>query len=127
MTTNQTTVNRNLRDKYIVTICNYLQSLEEKPVAVGSSTIAIPVVDENGDDKWVEISVKIPKGTKDEPYDGYEREKSYILHCDEVSERASKRKEASDKKKVRDAEARRVKAEAKAKAKAEAENGKKEA
>ena len=53
-------------------------------------------------EKWVEIEVKVPKGTKDEEYEGYSRRDDYKLKCAEKEEKAKKKAEEKSKKIERD-------------------------
>ena len=89
----------------------------EEVLVIGSGSVTFPIVDSEGNDSWIQIDVKVPRGGKEDPFDGYEMKASYDLHRKEVDERKALRKEASDKKKARDEAERKAKAEAKAKAK----------
>ena len=78
---------------------------------VNSNTINFPVV--IGDiEKWVEVTIKVPKGTKDEEYDGYGRREDYTIKLQERADKARKSAEAKAKKIARD-KARREKEEEK--------------
>lgn len=77
---------------------------------IASNTFNFPVVAEDGEEGWVEIVVKVPKGTKDEEYDGYGRRESYLLDLQEKAEKKAKAEEAKTKKIAKD-KARREKAE----------------
>lgn len=68
---------------------------------VNSNTINFPVV--IGDiEKWVEVTVKVPKGTKDEEYEGYSRREDYSLKCAEKEAKAKANAEKKAKKIERD-------------------------
>jgi predicted Zn-dependent protease len=71
-----------------------------------------PTVDAAGEDRWVKVSVIIPKDANEEDgTDGYSLAREYQLKVDAAEERARKAKEK--------AETARAKAAAKAAAKAE--------
>lgn len=62
---------------------------------IASNIFNFPVVADDGEEGWVEVVVKVPKGTKDEEYDGYSRREQYELDC---KEKAEKKAEAEKKK-----------------------------
>lgn len=62
---------------------------------IASNIFNFPVVADDGEEGWVEVVVKVPKGTKDEEYDGYSRREQYELDC---KEKAAKKAEAEKKK-----------------------------
>ena len=72
-------------------------------LVVSASEIAIPVLDEEGNEKFVLIKVSIPRGTRDGeggyiPYDGYAAHDAY------VDEQASKAQERAVKRAMKQAE-----------------------
>lgn len=72
----------------------YFESKGEDVGYVNSNTINFPCI--IGDmEKWVEVTVKIPKGTKDEEYEGYSRREDYAL---KVAEKEAKAKANAEKK-----------------------------
>ena len=79
MATSKKVAHENLRQKYLDILIDFLSTKKnengeddgEEILRVSSNVIAFPVVDENGEDEFIEITVKVPRGTKDEAYDGY--------------------------------------------------------
>ena len=68
----------------------------EDVVQTNSNELAFPIVDEDGNDKWVQIVVKVPTGGRDEDgYDGYGVAESYKM---KLKEKEEKKKEAEIKK-----------------------------
>ena len=73
-------VNDVLRSKYVDVIKACLANLEEEVLVTGSNEIALPVVDSEGNDNWVVITVKVPTGSRDgEKYDGYSMQQDFLL------------------------------------------------
>ena len=72
-----------------------------------------PVVGIEGTEFYCEITVAIPKGSKDEPYDGYRLAQDYIHNFEEKERKKKEREEEKRKKKEKDEEIRRKKAEQK--------------
>lgn len=83
---------------------------EEDCGMIASNTFNFPVVADDGEEGWVEVVVKVPKGTKDEEYDGYGRRQQYELDLKEKAEKKAKAEEAKTKKIAKD-KARREKGE----------------
>lgn len=77
-------------------------SLSEDCGMIASNSFNFPVVADDGEEGWVEIVVKVPKGTKDEEYDGYGRRQSYALDLQEKTEKKAKAEEAKAKKIAKD-------------------------
>lgn len=83
---------------------------------VSASEIAVPVVDEEGNEKFALIKVSIPRGTRNgdggyTPYDGYAAAEDYKLDLADKADKARAReekKERAAKEKERKANARKV-------------------
>ena len=105
-----------VRNSYISLISDVLKAQGDHVLVTGSQELAIPIVNADGDEGFMVLTFKIPKGSRDgDPYDGYLAEKSYALN---VAKKEAKAKEAAEKKAAKiakDAKARAAKAEAKAK------------
>ena len=85
-------------------LCDHFDLDPDKQIeVVGSGEIAIPVVDAEGNDKYPQIKVSIPRGTRNGeggyiPYDGHEAAVAY------KEERESKAQERAVKKAMKEAE-----------------------
>ena len=111
-----------IRNKFMETIVGYLEKeLGEEVLRVKSNEIAIPTLDEDGNDEWCVITFKVPTGSRDdgEAYDGYGMAEQYTEHEAEKAEKAAKAKAEKERKIARDKAQREAKAKAKAEAKAE--------
>ena len=113
MATSQKQVNDNLRALWTKDIMSYIGAKYDSDVCqTAAGTFMFPVVDESGEDRWVKVSVIIPKDANEaDGTDGYSLQHEYELK----QEAAAERKAAAAAK----AEAARAKAAAKADAKAE--------
>lgn len=94
-----------LRKKFLNLITDTLNSAqwEMESLPVSASELAVPCLDEEGNEKWVLIKVSIPRGTRNgeggyEPYDGYEAAEAY------KEEKESKAQERAVKKAMKAAE-----------------------
>lgn len=83
---------------------------------VSASEIAVPVVDEEGNEKFALIKVSIPRGTRNGdggyiPYDGYAAAEDYKFDLEDKADKARAReekKERAAKEKERKANAKKV-------------------
>lgn len=93
-----------LRGDFLEKVRNMVtKEMETDALSVGAGDIAIPVVDEEGNEKFILVKVSIPRGTRDGdggyiPYDGYEAHTAYI------EEQESKAQEKAVKKAMKEAE-----------------------
>lgn len=106
-----------IRNKMLENIMKMIDSeYATDALPVSASEIAVPVVDEEGNEKFALIKVSIPRGTRNGdggyvPYDGYAAAEDYKLDladkADKVRAREEK-KERAAKEKERKAAAKKV-------------------
>lgn len=114
-------LNEGLKAKYLPTIVEAFENLDLEVLRVASNEVAIPVLNEENEEEWLVITVKVPTGTRDgDAYDGYSEAEFYKMKC---AEKAEKAKESAKKKAEKIAKDKAMR-EAKAKAKAEHESKK---
>ena len=103
---------------YLDKVADCLMSYDEEVLIVGSNKLAIPVVDAEGNEDFVTITISIPTGSREDncPYDGYGEAESYKLKCKEKARKEEEKAKKKAEKIKRDEEFRRKKAEQKAKA-----------
>ena len=78
-----------------------------------SNSFCYPVVDTNGEEKWVQVTVSIPKGQRGgEKFDGYVECKAYEVKVENDRIKALKKAEEKAKKIAKDEKARKAKADA---------------
>ena len=93
-----------IRNRFLGFIAQTIsQELEIDALPVSASELAIPCLDDEGNEKWALIKVSIPRGTRNgeggyEPYDGYAARDAY------TEEIASKAQEKAVKKAMKEAE-----------------------
>lgn len=71
----------------------YFDAEGEDVAAIGSNVLNYPTVID-GEECWVEVTVKVPKGTKDEEYDGYGRREDFKIACNLKAEKAIEKEKA---------------------------------
>ena len=108
-----------IRNKFLNEIINYYKDKDEDILLVKSNCIAIPTLDEEGNDEWITITFTVPTGSRDdgEAYDGYGMAQQYTEKCEEAKAKKAKAEAEKERKIARD----KAQREARAKAKAERE------
>lgn len=105
-----------LKARYLENLKEHLELCGEEVLRTASGELAIPCVDDDGNDDWIVLTIKSPTGSRDgEPYDGYSVAEDYERKQTEKAEKAAKAAAAKEKKMARD----KAEREARAKAKAE--------
>lgn len=93
------TLNDEVRALWVQRVSECL-STEDEVLVVGANELAIPVVDSEGNEKWVVLTIKVPTGSRDgDAYDGYAMAEDYQLKlANKAAKTAEKeRKAAADK------------------------------
>ena len=112
MASNQKQITDAMRADWTEKFMAYVYAHDTDVCQTAAGTFMFPVVDAAGEDRWVKVSVIIPKdASEDDGTDGYSLAREYQLKQEAARERARKAKEK--------AESARAKAAAKAAAKGE--------
>ena len=112
-----------LRNEFLTFVSNMVNEHYETDVlTVSASELAIPVLDAEGNEKFVLVKVSIPRGTRNgqggyDPYDGYAVAEDYAIDC---AEKTQKKADAEAKKQAKIAKDEQKRAEKKALAEANA-------
>ena len=105
-------LNEEIKVRFLDGVAEHLTQVGEEVLRVGSNEIALPVVDEDGNEKWLVLTFKVPTGSRDgDAYDGYAMAQDYEMKCEDKERKAKEKAEKAAKDKA--------KREAKAKEKAE--------
>lgn len=98
----------NARAMYVDQLMEYFYGEGEETLQTKSNEFCFPIVDELGIEQFLRVTVSVPTGTKDEPYDGYALAKDYEMKVAQDREKAAA-KEAEKAAKIARDEARRAK------------------
>jgi hypothetical protein len=91
MANTQKSLNDALRAQYLERVHDYL-STEDEVLVVGANELAVPVVDADGNEKWIVLTVKVPTGSRDgDAYDGYAMAEDYRMRQTAKAEKAAER------------------------------------
>ena len=106
----------NVRDKVMADCKVLFEGLQYDVLRTGSQELCLPIVNDDGDESYLVVTFKIPKGSRDgDPYDGYSVAEEFALKQKLKAEKAKESAKRKAEKIKRDEETRRKKAEAKAK------------
>ena len=114
-----------IRNRYLALISEYLTAQGEEILRVKSNEIAIPCLDEDGNEEFIVMTFKVPTGSRDdgEAYDGYGMAEQYAESVAEKEEKAKAEAEKKAKKIARDKAMREQRAKAKAEHEAKKNEG----
>ena len=98
-------LNEEIKVRYLEGINAHLEGCGEEVLRVGSNELAIPVVDEDGNEKWLVLVFKVPTGSRDgDAYDGYAMAEEYQMKlADRAAKAEAKAKKAEKDKAKREA------------------------
>ena len=103
MAKTQKSLNDELRAMYLERVHACL-SQEDEVLVVGANELAIPVVDTEGNEKWIVLTVKVPTGSRDgDAYDGYSMAEDYRMRQAVKAEKAAERDRKTAERKAKTA------------------------
>lgn len=112
MAISQKQLDNNLREKYVGIISKLLEEEGEEVLIIKSNEIALPVVNEMGEDAFITLTIKVPTGSRDgDAFDGYELAQDYKQKLEQKAIKAEKKQVEKAKKIARDEKLRAQKAE----------------
>ena len=106
--------------RFLEGVKEHLENCGEEVLMVKSNEIALPVVDSEGEERWLVLTFKVPTGERGgDPYDGYSMAEDYKMKCEDKERKAKEKAEKAEKDKAKREEKARAKAKADAQAVAE--------
>ena len=73
-------LNDEVRAQYMALVRETMAKAGDEVLEVASNELALPVVDSEGNEKWVVLTVKVPTGSRDgDAYDGYAMAEDYRM------------------------------------------------
>lgn len=94
---NNRTLDNQLREKFLESVMDFFQKNGEDVLRSNSNECVFPCLDSEGNEKWIQIVIKVPTGGRDgEGFDGYGIAESYQMKLKEKEEK----KKISEKKKA---------------------------
>ena len=109
---NNRNLDNQLRNVYLENIMEFFRKNEEDVLQSGSNECVFPVLDSEGNEKWIQVVVKVPTGGRDgEGFDGYGIAESYQLKLKEKEQKMKEKEEKKQKKIEKDKKMREKKKE----------------
>ena len=91
-----------IRAEWLDFLTEAVQRRGDETLQTASNEFAVPVVDHEGGEHYVVITVKIPTGSRDgEPYDGYAVAQDYTMKCEEKRAKAKENERKTAERKAK--------------------------
>ena len=95
-------LNEEIKARFLEGVSEHLTSVGEEVLRVSSNEIALPVVDDEGNEKWLVLVFKVPTGSRDgDAYDGYSMAEDYQMKLAEKKAKAEAKAKESAKNKAK--------------------------
>ena len=106
-----------IKVRFLTGVSEHLEQIGEEVLRVKSNEIALPVLDSEGEERWIVLTFKVPTGERGgDGYDGYSMAEDYQMKQEAKAEKkAEKEAKAEADRKKREAERARKEAEKQAK------------
>lgn len=96
MAVSKKSLHEEIKARYYEAVAAVFTSDNLEVLRTGSAEMAVPVLDANGDEEWLVVTLKVPTGSRDgDAYDGYALAQEY---AQKQAEKAEKAKAAAEKK-----------------------------
>ena len=91
-----------IKVRFLEGVIEHLSNVGEEVLRVGSNEIALPVVDAEGEERWLVLTFKVPTGSRDgEAYDGYSMKEDYEMKLAEKAAKAEEKAKKAEKDKAK--------------------------
>ena len=102
-----------IKVRFLEGVSEHLENAGEEVLRVGSNELALPVVDADGNERWLVVTFKVPTGSREgDAYDGYSMKEDYEMKLAEKAAKAEAKAAKAEKDKAK-REAKKAEAEAK--------------
>ena len=99
-------LNDEVRAQYMEAVRTAMVATGDEVLQVASNELAIPVVDSEGNEKWVVLTIKVPTGSRDgDAYDGYSMQEDYQLKQAAKTAKAEEKARKAERDKAKRAKA----------------------
>lgn len=88
--------------RFLEGVSEHLENCGEEVLRVKSNEIALPVVDSEGEERWLVLTFKVPTGERGgDPYDGYSMAEDYQMSLEKKAAKAAEKEAEAAKKKAK--------------------------
>lgn len=96
-------LNEGVRARYLRTLIDYFTQAGEEVLRTASNEVALPCLDEEGNETFVVVTVKVPTGSRSgDAYDGYAMAEDFRMKQEANAAKAKEKAEAKARKIARD-------------------------
>ena len=91
-----------IKVRFLEGVSEHLSNVGEEVLRVGSNELALPVVDSEGEERWLVLTFKVPTGSRDgDAYDGYSMKQDYEMKRAEKAAKAEEKAKKAEKDKAK--------------------------
>ena len=91
-----------IKVRFLEGVSEHLSNVGEEVLRVGSNEIALPVVDTEGEERWLVLTFKVPTGSRDgDAYDGYSMKEDYEMKLAAKAAKAEEKAKKTEKDKAK--------------------------
>ena len=91
-----------IKVRFLEGVSEHLENAGEEVLRVGSNELALPVVDSNGEERWLVVTFKVPTGSREgDAYDGYSMKEDYEMKLAEKAAKAEAKAAKAEKDKAK--------------------------
>lgn len=95
-------IREGIRAEWVDFLTEVVQRRGDETLQTASNEFAVPVVDHEGGEHYVVITVKIPTGSRDgDAYDGYAVAEDYAMKCEEKKAKAAEKERKDTERKAK--------------------------
>lgn len=99
---NRKQLDEEIKVRFLEGVSEHLSNVGEEVLRVGSNEIALPVVDAEGEERWLVLTFKVPTGSRDgDAYDGYSMKEDYEMKLAEKAAKAEEKAKKAEKDKAK--------------------------
>jgi hypothetical protein len=99
---NRKQLDEEIKVRFLEGVSEHLSNVGEEVLRVGSNEIALPVVDTEGEERWLVLTFKVPTGSRDgDAYDGYSMKEDYEMKLAEKAAKAEEKAKKAEKDKAK--------------------------
>ena len=101
-----------IKVRFLEGVSEHLENCGEEVLRVGSNELALPVVDDEGNERWLVLTFKVPTGSRDgDAYDGYSMAEDYEMKLTEKAQKQAEKEARAAEDKAKREKAKAEKAE----------------
>ncbi|MBR4929226.1 MAG: hypothetical protein IKZ00_00335 [Bacteroidaceae bacterium] len=99
---NRKQLDEEIKLRFLEGVVEHFENVGEEVLRVKSNEIALPVLDSEGEERWLVLTFKVPTGERGgDAYDGYSMAEDYQMKLAEKAEKAKAKEAEAAKKKAK--------------------------